>query len=151
MEEMVLVHNQITKDMSDVLEPQQLEQWKKRFEEARRRSRFRHRHRRRPRSQRGDRDGRGRYGGRGGMSQMFKRLDKDGNNELTKDEIDKMPERFRQSLQKADLNGDGKVDKKEYETHLRRRRPPSSGRGRKPHDRPNPSSAPAQDLSMLWL
>ena len=163
MEEMMVVHRELTKDMEGVMEPGQFEHWKKRVEEARRRSKFRHRPWGRPGPKRGDREGRGKHNGRGGphrkgkgrpggMSEMFKRLDKDNNGELTKDETRKMPGQFQQLMQKADLNGDGKVDRKEFETQLRRRRPPSApGRIRKPHDRKDrdPSSAPGQDLSML--
>ena len=86
------------------------------------------------------------------MSQMFKRLDKDNSGELTKDEIEKVRGPFQLFIKKADVNGDGKVDRKEYETQLRRRRPSTwPGPDRKPHDRPDPSSAPAQDLSMFRL
>ena len=152
MDEMLVVHRAIREDMREVLTSDQFKRWEKHNEEARKRSRFRHRPWGRPRSQRGDREGRGRYSGRGGMSQMFKRLDKDNSGELTKDEIEKIPGQFRQLIQKADVNGDGKVDRKEYETQLRRRRPSTwPGPDRKPHDRPDPSSAPAQDLSMFRL
>jgi len=162
MDEMVAIHREISDDMRGVMKPDQFKLWEKHNEEARRRSRFRHRPwGRGPR--RGDRDGRGKHDGRGwphgqsrsrpgGMSEMFKRLDKDNNGELTKDEIEKVRGPFQQFIKKADVNGDGKVDRKEYDTQLRRRRPSSwPGRIRKPRDRQDkdPSSAPAQDLSML--
>jgi len=162
MEEMMVVHRELAKDMEGVMEPGQFEHWKKRVEEVRKRSRFRHRPWGRG-PQRSDREGRGKHDGRsgpyghgkghpGGMSEMFKRLDKDNNGELTKDEIEKVRGPFQQFIQKADVNDDGKVDRKEYETQLRRRRPPTMpGRDRKPRDRRDraPSSAPAAELSML--
>ena len=163
MKEMVLVHGELSKDMRGVMKPGQFEHWRNRSEEARRHSMFRHHPWGRPGPPRGEREGRGKYNGRGGpqgpgksrsggMFDMFKRMDKDDSGELTEDEIEKMPGQFQQLIKKADVNGDGKVDRKEFETQFRRRRPPSwPGRGRKPHDRPDsaPSSAPAQDLSML--
>jgi hypothetical protein len=162
MEEMVAIHREISEDMRGVMTPDQFKRWEKHNEEARKRSRFRH-HRWGRGPQRGDRDGRGKHGGRGwpygqsrsrpsGMFDMFKRLDKDNNGELTKDEIEKIRGPFQQFIKKADVNGDGKVDRKEYDTQLRRHRPSSwPGRTRKSRDRKerSPSSAPAQDLSML--
>ncbi|MBL7221611.1 MAG: hypothetical protein ISS69_15985 [Phycisphaerae bacterium] len=162
MEEMMAVHRELAKDMEGVMEPGQFDHWKKHVEEVRKHSRFRHR----PWGhgpQRGDREGRGKHDGRsrpygqgkgypGGMPDMFKRLDKDNNGELTKDEIEKVRGPFQQFIQKADVNGDDKVDRKEFETQLRRRRPPTMpGRDRKPRDRKNrsPSSAPTPELSML--
>jgi|GEM_PF-2466434 len=162
MEEMMVVHRELAKDMEKIMEPDQFRHWKKRVEEVRKHSRFRHR----PWGHgppRGDRDGRGKHNGRsgpygqgkgypGGMPDMFKRLDKDKNNELTKDEIDKVRGPFKSFIQKADVNGDGKVDRKEYDTQLRRHRPPSRpGRTRKPRSRPtsDPSSTPAHEMSML--
>jgi len=160
MDEMLVVHRAIREDMREAMTPDQFKRWEKHNEEARKRSKFRHRPWGRG-QHRGDRDGHGKHNGRGGpygqgkgrpggKSEMFKRLDKDNSGDLTKDELKRMPGQFQQFMQKADVNGDGKVDQKEFETQLRRRRPPS-GRDRKPRDRkdPNPSSAPAQDLSML--
>ena len=161
MDEMLVVHRAIREDMREVLTPDQFQRWEKHNEEARNRSKFRHRPWGRG-SQRGDRDGRGKHNGRGGphgqdkgrpggMSEMFKRLDKDNSGDLTKDEIEYAPGQVPQFIQKADINGDGKVDREEFKTQLRRRRPPPPGRDRKPRDRKDrdPSSAPAQDLSML--
>ena len=164
MDEMMVVHREITADMRGLMNPDQFKRWQKQNEEARNHSRFRHRPWGRGPQRGGDHEGRGKYSGRGGpngqgkgypggMPDMFKRMDKDNNSELTEDEIKQVPGPFQQLLQKADLNGDGKVDRKEYDTQFRRRRPPSSspGRIRKPYDRPDPSSAPAQNLSMFWL
>ena len=162
MDEMLVVHRAIREDMREVLTPDQFKRWEKHNEEARNHSRFRHRPWGRG-PQHGDREGRGKHDGRGGpygqgkgypggMPDMFKRLDKDNNGELTKDEIEKVRGPFQQFIQKADVNGNGKVDRKEYETQLRRRRPSSSpGRDRKPRDRKNrnPSSAPTPELSMF--
>jgi hypothetical protein len=147
------------------MKPDQFKLWEKHNEEARKRSRFRH-HRWGRRSQRGgDPEGRGKHGGRNGhygpgksrpdgKFDMFKRLDKDNSGELTEDETKKVFGPFQKFLEKADTNGDGKIDRKEYDTQLRHRRPPSfPGQMRKPRDRPDssPSSAPAPDLSMIWF
>ena len=162
MEEMVAIHRELSNDMRGVMTPDQFKLWEKHNEEARNRSRFRHRPWGRG-PHRGDREGRGKYNGRGrpygqsrsrpsGMFDMFKRLDKDNSGELTKDEIEKVRGPFQQFIKKADANGDGKVDRKEYDTQLRRHRPSTwPGRSRKPRDRkaPAPSSAPAPELSML--
>jgi len=162
MEEMVAIHREISDDMRGVMTPDQFERWEKHNEEARKRSRFRH-HRWRRGPHRGDREGRGKHSGRGwpygqsrsrpsGMFDMFKRLDKDNSGELTEDEIEKVRGPFQQFIKKADANGDGKVDRKEYDTQLRRYRPSTwPGRSRKPRDRRDkkPSSAPAPELSML--
>lgn len=162
MDETVAIHREISNDMRGVMKPDQFEHWEKRVEEARRRSIFRHRRWGRG-PQRGDREGHGKYNGRGGpygqsrsrpggTFDMFKRLDKDNNGELTEDEIKKIRGPFQQFIKKADVNGDGKVDRKEYDTQLRHMRPPSRpGRNHKPRDRQDrdPSSAPAPELSML--
>ena len=160
MDEMVAIHREIADDMRSLMKPDQFERWEKHNEAARKRSKFR-RPWGRPRSQRGDREWRGRHNGRGGpygqgksysggMPDMFKRMDKDNNGELTEDEIKKVPGPFQQLIQKADVNGDGKVDRKEYEAQFRRRRPRTMpGRDRKPRERKDPSSAPAPELSML--
>ena len=124
--------------------------------------------RRRPegRGEREDRrgpEGRGERGedrrgpeGRGGHD-MFRRLDADNNGELTQNEIKqahpKALQKLQQLMKKADTNRDGKIDKEEFDEHMRRRRPPPE------HDRMrNPRSRPDRDtenesgpaLSMLW-
>jgi hypothetical protein len=145
MKEMVLVHNEITKDLAGVMTPQQLEKWKRLSAEARKHSRFRH-HPRRPGSQRGDRGDRGKHNGRGGeMSEMFKRLDKDNNGELTKDETEKASVKLQSFLKKADVNSDEKVDRKEFETQLRRHHRPPPDRDRKPRGRPEDDPPPERD------
>jgi hypothetical protein len=159
MNEMVAIHREISSDMRGVMNPEQFKRWEKHNEEARKRMRFRH-HSRGRGSQRGGHDGRGKYGGRGGpkgsrsggMSEMFKRLDKDNSGELTTNEIEQVPGQFQTLIQKADVNKDGKVDRKEFETQLRRRRPPSApGRMYRPHGRPDTKpSSPPMDMSMLW-
>ena len=155
MDEIVVIHSQIADDMKTLMTPDQFAQWKKHNEEVRKRSRFRH-HPRGHRSQRGDRKGRGGPQGSGRYrsfgSEMFKRLDKDGNGVLTGDEIKQAPERSRQFILKADKNGDGKVDRKEFESKSRRRRSPSpDGKMRRPRSRPGPEpeTAPGTGLSML--
>ena len=153
MDEMLVVHRAISEDMREVLEPGQFKDWEKRFNAARKRSKFRHR----PWKPRGKHGGRGGRDGpgkpRGGMSEMFKRLDVDDNGELTAGELKKAHPQLRQFIEKADTNADGKIDRKEFETQLHQRRPPSGSPWiRKPHDRPGPkpTSAPETDLSMLW-
>jgi hypothetical protein len=149
-----------------VLEPGQFKDWEKRFNAARKRSKFRHRPWK-PRGKHGGRgghEGPGKHGGRGGhdgpgkprggMSEMFKRLDVDDNGELTAGELKKAHPQLRGFMEKSDTNADGTIDREEFDKQLRRRRPPSGPtRGRKPQDSPDqekPSSAPALDLSMLF-
>jgi hypothetical protein len=149
MTEMVAIHREISSDMRGVMNPEQYKRWEKHNEEARKRMRFRHHPR-----------GRGNHGGRGGpqgsrsggMSEMFKRLDKDNSGDLTTNEIEQVPGQFQTLIQKADINKDGKVDRKEFETQLRRRRPPTTpGRMHWPHGRPDTKpSPPLMDMSMLW-
>jgi len=158
MDEMVAIHAKIATDMQSVMTPEQFARWKKHNEEIRKRSRFRHH---RPWGRGGDRSGNGRHGGwpGGGGFDFFKRLDKNGDNVLSEDEIKKVPEKMRPFWRKADKNGDGKIERKEVEAMFRRRRPSSSPRGPKrgPRDRsepkrgPKPSTLPGTDLSMFQL
>ncbi|MCP4379034.1 MAG: hypothetical protein GY794_23030 [bacterium] len=154
MEEMVLVHAEIKEDLADVLTPEQLEKWNSLSAEARKHSRFRH-HSKRQGSGRSDRGDRGKPNGRnGGMLEVFKRLDKDNNGELTKEETEKARMQLKPLLEKADTNGDGdgKISREEFETQLRRHhRDRSRGRGREREnpDRPEgdlPPRPPATDL-----
>jgi len=147
MDEMVAIHRKINEDMRGVMSSDQFKRWEKHNEEARRRSRFRHHNWKHGPQRGGDR------GGRGGPD-MFKRLDKDNDGKLSENEVFGSPEQKHKFMKEADKNGDGKVDRKEFESHIRRRWQMGPGRMRKPHGRPSsrPSSKPAPDLSMFfWI
>ncbi len=151
MDEIAVIHGEISDSMKELLTADQFARWKKHNEEARKRSKYRHHSRGRHRG--GDRDGRGKHGGPMGMEpDMFKRLDKDGDNVLGEEEIKGAHEKLQKMLKWADENKDGKVERKEFESKFRRRRP-SSPRGpmRKPHDRPETErhGPPKADRSTL--
>jgi Ca2+-binding EF-hand superfamily protein len=73
------------------------------------------------------------FAGQGGDSgQMLKRLDKDGDGTLSKEEIEAAPERAQQFLKRMDSNGDGSVDKSEIGTALKRFGSKKKGEGDPP-------------------
>jgi len=155
MDEISVIHGEISDGMKELLTDKQFARWQKHNEEARKRSRFRHHPSGRHRG--GDRDGRGKHGSPMGPD-MFKRLDKNGDDVLSEEEIKGAHEKLQKMLKWADGNKDGKVERKEFDSKFRRKRPssqrsPQSPRGpmRKPRDRPEtePADAPKPDMSML--
>jgi hypothetical protein len=157
MDDISVIHTEISDSMKELLTEDQFARWKKHTEEARKR--WSRHHYSRGRHRGGDRDGRGKYGSPMGP-EMFKRVDKNGDDVLDENEIKGAHEKLQKMLKWADTNKDGKVERKEFESKFRRRRPSSSkgsqsprGPMRKPHDRPEskPADAPKPDMSMLMF
>ena len=163
MDEIAVIHGEITNSMKELMTPEQFQRWQKHNEEARKRSKYYRHHRDRHRGG----PGRGKYGGSRGGPQgsskyrpggfdFFKRLDKDGDNVLSAEEIKAIPEKMRPFWQKADKNNDGKIERKELESMFRRRHPSSAPKSpsRKGHDHPEgkpkpPPAGPGPDMSMM--
>ncbi len=56
--------------------------------------------------------------GRPNIAQMFQRLDKNGNGQLDKDELQQLPEQMRSRLTAADKNDDGTIDRGELDAAM---------------------------------
>ena len=57
-------------------------------------------------------------GGRGMINGIMKRYDSNGNEQIDKDEIEKLDDRIRDRISDGDSNGDGSISRQELTDHM---------------------------------